>query len=203
MRAFRPSLVSVADSADACSLAADFPGLHVVSGRDGLVEAARVESADMVVIAVAGILGLAPAMAAVEAGKDVALATKEALVAAGDLLLAAAATTGAAVLPVDSEHSAIYQILGGRPGPGVDRIVLTASGGPFRTRTSRVMAEATPAEALAHPTWRMGPKITVDCATLMNKGLEIIEAHHFFKLPEEKIGVVIHPQSRVHGSDRP
>jgi 1-deoxy-D-xylulose-5-phosphate reductoisomerase len=164
-----------------------------------LIEIARHASVDSVVVGLVGISGLAPTMAAVEAGKDIALANKETLVAAGDLIMAAAKRAGATILPVDSEHSAIHQILGGRSGPGVNRIVLTASGGPFRTWTSQAMADATVADALDHPTWRMGRKITIDCATLMNKGLEIIEAYHLFGISEDKISVVIHPQSVVHG----
>jgi 1-deoxy-D-xylulose-5-phosphate reductoisomerase len=152
----------------------------------------------MVVVAVVGIIGLAPTLAALEAGKDVALANKETLVAAGDLVMEAVERAGAKLLPVDSEHSAIHRTLRGGTTKDVARLVLTASGGPFRTWSLEAIATATRDDALKHPTWHMGAKITIDSATMMNKGLEVIEAHHFFGLPEEQIDVVIHPQSLIH-----
>ena len=149
--------------------------------------------------AIVGAAGLAPTFAAVSAGSRIALANKECLVSAGALFMRAAGGAGSPILPVDSEHNAIFQILDGRQSSTVERIVVTASGGPFRTWTREQMARATPAEALRHPNWSMGPKITIDSATLMNKGLELIEAHYLFDQPGEKLGVLIHPQSIVHG----
>ena len=164
-----------------------------------LVRLARTPEADTVVVAVAGAVGMRATLAALEAGKDVALATKEVLVAAGELVMAAAKASGVRVLPIDSEHSAVFQCLHGSPVDSVARIWLTASGGPFREWTAEQMARATLGDALHHPTWpAMGRKITVDSATLMNKGLETIEAFWLFDLPMEQIGVVIHPQSVVH-----
>jgi 1-deoxy-D-xylulose-5-phosphate reductoisomerase len=152
----------------------------------------------MVVVALVGAAGLAPTVAAVRAGKDVALANKETLVAAGELVMAEVRSAGIGLLPVDSEHCAIHQILHARPVTDVARIVLTASGGPFRSWTPSDIANASIEQALAHPSWRMGPKITIDSATMMNKGLEIIEAQHLFGLAEAHIDVIVHPQSLVH-----
>jgi len=151
-----------------------------------------------VVVAVEGVAGLAPTLAALAAGADVALATKEALVAGGTLVVDAAARGGRRLLPIDSEHAAIFQCLDGRPSEDVARLWLTASGGPFRRLPAEAMARVTPEEALRHPTWRMGPKVTVDSATLMNKGLEIIEAHWLFGVAPDRIEVAVHPQSIVH-----
>jgi len=148
--------------------------------------------------AIVGCAGLLPTMAAAEAGKTVALANKEALVTAGGLMTDAAKRSGATLLPVDSEHNAIFQCLAGSRSEEIARLVLTASGGPFRLATEQQLREATPAEAVAHPKWSMGAKISVDSATLMNKGLELIEAHYLFGLPPEKIDIVVHPQSVVH-----
>jgi 1-deoxy-D-xylulose-5-phosphate reductoisomerase len=167
-------------------------------GTDALAEIAAGEELDLVLIAVVGTAGLPPTLAALEAGTDVALATKEALVTGGHLVMAAAARTGAKVLPIDSEHSAILQCVRGSERSEIERIVLTASGGPFVDRTRDEMRRMTPGEALRHPTWRMGAKITIDSATLMNKGLELIEACWFFDLPPSRVGVVIHRQSIVH-----
>ncbi len=174
------------------------PGVRVVWGERGLTEVATLPEADTVVSAIVGAAGLVPTYAAVRAGKRVALANKETLVAAGELVMEAARRSGAAVLPVDSEHSALFQILEGRDPRQVKRLVLTASGGPFRGRTREELAGVGVAEALAHPRWSMGPKITVDSATLMNKGLEVIEARWLFDVPAERIDVVIHPESVVH-----
>ena len=170
---------------------------RAAAGEEALVDAARSE-ADLVVAAIVGCAGLRPVMAAVEAGRTVALANKEALVTAGALMTDAAARTSATLLPVDSEHNAIFQCLAGSRAEAVSRIILTASGGPFRTASPATICAATPAEAVAHPNWSMGAKISVDSATLMNKGLELIEAHYLFGLPSDQIDVVIHPQSVIH-----
>jgi len=194
----RPALVSVAGSDDARRLASEFPGTEVVAGAEGLERAACHEEVEMVMAALVGSIGLGSTIAAIRAGKDLALANKETLVIAGALVIAEAAKAGIRLLPVDSEHSALHQILQGKRTETVDRLVLTASGGPFRTWTGSRMERATIEESLEHPTWRMGPKISVDSATMMNKGLEIIEAHHLFAMPEDRIDVVVHPQSVVH-----
>ena len=170
---------------------------RAATGEDALVEAATGD-ADLVMAAIVGCAGLAPTMAAVEAGKTVALANKEALVTAGDLMTDAVAKSGANLLPVDSEHNAIFQSLAGGRIDQVSRIILTASGGPFRTSSADEMRTATPTQAVAHPNWSMGAKISVDSATLMNKGLELIEAHYLFGLPSERIDILIHPQSVIH-----
>ncbi|WP_294172532.1 1-deoxy-D-xylulose-5-phosphate reductoisomerase [uncultured Sphingomonas sp.] len=171
--------------------------IHAAAGPAALAEAAAGE-ADLVMAAIVGCAGLAPVMAAVQAGKTVALANKEALVTAGALMLDAATRHGATLLPVDSEHNAIFQCLAGQDAHRVARLILTASGGPFRCSTAEEMANVTPAEAVAHPNWSMGAKISVDSATMMNKGLELIEAHYLFGLPGERINIVVHPQSIVH-----
>jgi 1-deoxy-D-xylulose-5-phosphate reductoisomerase len=157
---------------------------------------------DLVLNALVGAAGLRPTLAAIERAIPVALANKESLVAGGDLVARARERTGAMLVPVDSEHSALFQVLGGVPAERVERVVLTASGGPFRGRSVDDLIDVVPADALAHPTWSMGAKITIDSATLMNKGLEIIEAHHLFGLPYDRIEVVVHPQSLVHGMVR-
>ena len=172
-------------------------GCRAAAGESGLVEVA-VGDADLVVAGIVGCAGLRPSMAAVETGKTVALANKEALVTAGDLMIRAAQKSGATILPVDSEHNAIFQCLAGNREQDVAKIILTASGGPFRTSTADLIARATPSQAVAHPNWSMGAKISVDSATLMNKGLELIEAHYLFGLPSERLDVVIHPQSVIH-----
>ncbi len=171
-------------------------GIEVSAGPGALVEAAR-RPADLVVAAIVGAAGLPPTLAALEAGTSVALANKEALVCAGGLMTATARRTGAAILPVDSEHNAIFQVLEARER--VARIILTASGGPFRMASLAEMAAMTPAQAVKHPTWSMGAKISVDSATLMNKGLELIEAFHLFGVRPDQLGVLVHPQSLVHG----
>jgi 1-deoxy-D-xylulose-5-phosphate reductoisomerase len=170
---------------------------RAVPGEAGLMEAAAGE-ADLVIAAIVGCAGLKPTMAAVEAGKTVALANKEALVTAGALMTGAATRHGATMLPVDSEHNAIFQCLAGSRIDDVSRIILTASGGPFRTASAETIAAATPEQAVAHPNWSMGAKISVDSATLMNKGLELIEAHYLFGLPSKRIDILIHPQSVIH-----
>ena len=171
--------------------------VQTAAGSRALAEAAAAD-ADWVMAAIVGCAGLEPVMAAVSAGKTVALANKEALVIAGALMIDAARRSGAKILPVDSEHNAIFQCLAGSRLEDVARIVLTASGGPFRTRSLAEMAGMTPAEAVAHPNWSMGAKISVDSATMMNKGLELIEAHHLFGLASERIDILVHPQSVIH-----
>ncbi len=198
VREHRPELVAVADEAAARRLAARLAGVEVVGGEPGVVAAAVHPGVDKVVAAMVGAAGLAPVHAALAAGRDVALANKEALVVAGGLLSSLARRTGSRLLPIDSEHAALHQALrAGAPGEP-RRLLLTASGGPFRQRPLETWDAIRPADALRHPTWSMGPKITVDSATLMNKGLEIIEAHHLFGVPPEAIEVLIHPQSLVH-----
>ena len=198
-REFRPALAVIADEARYGELkeALAGTGVEIAAGADALVEAAK-RPTDLVMAAIVGCAGLAPTMAALEAGHDVALANKEALVSAGDLMTAAAKASGATILPVDSEHNAIFQCLAGGRIDQVKRIILTASGGPFRTLSAAKMAHVTPAEAVAHPNWSMGAKISVDSATMMNKGLELIEAHHLFPIGLERIEILVHPQSVIH-----
>jgi 1-deoxy-D-xylulose-5-phosphate reductoisomerase len=173
-------------------------GIEAATGNAAVVDAAS-RPADLVIAAIVGAAGLAPTMAAIEAGTQVALANKECLVCAGDLFVGAARAAGMPILPVDSEHNAIFQALGGHPIETVEKIILTASGGPFRDWTVEAMAAASPQQALRHPNWSMGQKITIDSATMMNKGLEVIEAHHLFGLPDERVEILVHPQSAVHG----
>ena len=170
---------------------------RAIGGEDSLIEAAT-SKAELVIAAIVGCAGLQPVMAAVDAGKTIALANKEALVTAGALMTNAAARSSATLLPVDSEHSAIFQCLAGSRKEDVSKIILTASGGPFRTASADVIRNATPAQAVAHPNWSMGAKISVDSATLINKGLELIEAHFLFGLASDRIDIVIHPQSVIH-----
>jgi 1-deoxy-D-xylulose-5-phosphate reductoisomerase len=195
----RPRLVGVADAGAAAWLASRVPaGVEVVAGEAGVLAVATHPAARRVVAAMVGAAGLRPAWAAVDAGKDLALANKECLVVAGRLLMARAAARGVAVLPVDSEHAALHQALRAGSHQEVARLVLTASGGPFWRRDPATFSAVEPAEALAHPTWKMGAKITVDSATMMNKGLELIEACHLFAMAPERVEVVVHPQSLVH-----
>ena len=171
---------------------------RILSGDAGLCEIARVAEADMVLVAIVGTGGLRPALAAIQAGKDLAVASKEILVMAGEIVMREARGRGVHVLPVDSEHNAIFQCLEGKSSLDIRRIILTASGGPFRQTPRKDFDSITPEEALKHPTWNMGPKITIDSATLFNKGLEMIEAHWLFGVEMERVEVVIHPQSIVH-----
>jgi 1-deoxy-D-xylulose-5-phosphate reductoisomerase len=173
-------------------------GITPAAGAEAVAEAAAMP-ADWTMAAIVGAAGLGPTLAAARDGRAIALANKEALVCAGDLFLDAVRASGATILPVDSEHNAIFQAMGGPSAEGVEKIVLTASGGPFRTATRAEMAAVTPAQAVKHPTWSMGAKISVDSATMFNKGLEVIEAARLFRLPEPCIEVLIHPQSTVHG----
>jgi 1-deoxy-D-xylulose-5-phosphate reductoisomerase len=196
---FRPELVSVARAEDAAAVrdAVGDPKLRVVHGREGLLEAASWD-ADLLIGALVGSVGLEPVVAALRLGRDVALANKEVLVTGGPLVLDEARRSGARLLPLDSEHVAIAQCLAGHGLAGVRKIWLTASGGPFRRASAEALAAATPEQALAHPNWDMGAKITIDSATLMNKGFEVIEARWLFDLPVERIGVLVHPESIIH-----
>jgi 1-deoxy-D-xylulose-5-phosphate reductoisomerase len=198
-----PELVSVETESAAHDLRAqlfakniDLP--RILVGESGLVEVATHPQADCVVSATVGAVGFVPTLRALEVGKRVALANKETLVMAGELMTRAARASGAELLPVDSEHNALHQCLRGETRAEVRRIILTASGGPFRTKTKSQMQEATVSDALRHPTWNMGAKITIDSATLMNKGLEVIEAHWLFGFDADQIGIVVHPESVVH-----
>ncbi|MSP50161.1 MAG: 1-deoxy-D-xylulose-5-phosphate reductoisomerase [Alphaproteobacteria bacterium] len=198
-RLHRPRFVAIADERHHATLkdALAGTGIAIGAGESAVIEAAD-RPAGWVMAAIVGAIGLAPTFAAIRRGAMVALANKEALVCAGALMTEEARRRGAKLLPVDSEHNAIFQVFEDLRRASVEKLVLTASGGPFRTWTMERMAVATPAEAIKHPTWSMGAKISVDSATLMNKGLEVIEAHHLFAIPEERIEVVIHPQSVLH-----
>jgi 1-deoxy-D-xylulose-5-phosphate reductoisomerase len=196
---FGPSFVSVRDESDARRIKEQFNGrVQVGHGLEGASTAATLSGLDMVVAAISGSAGLIPTMAAVEAGVDIALANKETMVAAGCLVMETAKKTGSKIMPVDSEHSALFQSLAGHRPSDVRRIILTASGGPFFGRKDMDLEAVTPSEALNHPRWSMGKKVTVDSATLMNKGLEVIEASWLFGLPPDRISVIIHPQSIIH-----
>jgi len=197
---YKPRVVSVATAAARDDLArrVDLSAVRIGHGEEGSVAVSTHEAARVVVAAAVGAVGLVPTYRALESGKDVALANKETLVMAGELMVAQARARGGRLLPIDSEHCALHQCLDGRSPAEVRRLVLTASGGPFRTRPQETFADITPAEALNHPTWSMGRKITIDSATLMNKGLEVIEARWLFDVPPDRIDVLIHPQSVVH-----
>jgi len=197
---FAPQMVAVPDQEHARLLEQKIGnnGTEVLYGTKGLIACAAESPAEMVVSAIVGAAGLEPTLAAIEAGRDVALANKETLVVAGELVMAAVAKSGCRLFPVDSEHSAIYQSLEGHRREDVRRLILTASGGPFRNWSIDDLCQVTPNDALAHPNWTMGRKITIDSATMMNKGLEVIEAHWLFGLPIDKIAVHIHPESIVH-----
>ncbi len=198
---FSPELVSLADPVRAAELAQSLPAAcctKIVAGSAGIEQVATLDGVTQVVSAVVGAAGLLPTLAAIRAGKHIALANKETLVMAGELIMAEVARMGVTLHPVDSEHSAIAQGLDAGRRQDVSRLVLTASGGPFFRRLDKDLASVTPEEALAHPNWSMGKKISIDSATLMNKGLEVIEAHHLFQIPVAQIDVLIHPQSIVH-----
>ncbi|MGH2862696.1 MAG: 1-deoxy-D-xylulose-5-phosphate reductoisomerase, partial [Solirubrobacteraceae bacterium] len=191
--------IALADVDAAARAAEAWSAGSVLSGPEGLVELVTSSGCDMVLNAIVGSAGLLATVATLGEGVDLALANKESLVVGGELVNQLAEATGAQILPVDSEHSALHQLLAGEGAGTVDRLLLTASGGPFRGRTSAELADVTVEQALAHPTWAMGGKITIDSATLMNKGLELMEAHHLFGTPYDRIDVVVHPQSLVHG----
>ncbi|MBB6282194.1 1-deoxy-D-xylulose-5-phosphate reductoisomerase [Geobacillus subterraneus] len=196
---FSPPLVAIADRGAYETLSSEYGGrTTIVYGEEGLIEAAVFPQADIVVTAVVGSVGLVPTLKAMEAGKTIALANKETLVVAGHLVMAAAEKHGVPLLPVDSEHSAIFQCLQGEKHEHVEKLILTASGGSFRDRTREELAHVTVEEALRHPNWSMGAKITIDSATMMNKGFEVIEAHWLFRLPYERIEVVLHRESVIH-----
>jgi len=199
-RALDAHFAAVADPADYPALkdALAGSGIEAACGRAALVEAAE-RPADWIMAGIVGAAGLEPTLAAVRKGRMVAFANKEVLVSAGSLFMREVAAHGATLLPVDSEHNAIWQCFDFSRVDGIEKITLTCSGGPFRERSYQHMHDATPAQAVAHPTWKMGAKISVDSATLMNKGLELIEAYHLFQLPDERIDIVIHPQSIIHG----
>ena len=194
----RPRVVSVKEKEQADRVRREFPGVAVGFGEQGLIDVATAQDVDVVLGAVVGSAGLTSAYEAVKLGKTLALANKETLVVAGEALMTAAKASGAAVLPVDSEHCALHQALRCGERFEVERLILTASGGPFRTRPLDTFKSITLEDALKHPTWKMGPKITIDSATMMNKGLEVIEARWLFDVPERRIEVLIHPQSVVH-----
>lgn len=199
-RQLRPEFVALSDPSLGPALSAALAGTGVASGAgDAAVAEAIAVSCDVVVGAISGAAGLRPTHAAMQPGRALALANKECLVCAGAAFMRDAALRGVAVLPVDSEHNALFQALGAEPVDRVERMTLTASGGPFRDWAAADMADITPAQALAHPTWSMGPKISIDSATLMNKGLELIEAMHLFGLPPDRLDVLVHPQSVIHG----
>ena len=200
-RKFRPELAVLFDEAAAEELKRRLSDMNikVAGGMEGLLAAALLDSADTVVTAVSGMIGLRPTLAAIERGKRIALANKETLVCAGELVMREAQRCGAEIIPVDSEHSAIFQcLMGCRDRSEVRRLILTCSGGPFYGKTAAELQKVTRVDALRHPNWKMGPKITVDCATLMNKGLEVIEAMRLYGLPLEQVTAVIHRQSIVH-----
>ena len=199
-RLFHPSFVAVFDesAAKAFKIAVADTDIRVGSGIEGLIEAATLEESDCVVTAVSGAVGLKPTLAAIDAKKRIALANKETLVCAGEIVMTRAQKTGAEIVPVDSEHSAIFQCLMGRGEGELHKILLTGSGGPFRGRRREELESITPEEAVRHPNWSMGAKISVDSSTLMNKGLEFVEAMHLFGVRPEDIQVVIHPQSVIH-----
>jgi 1-deoxy-D-xylulose-5-phosphate reductoisomerase len=196
---FKPRAVALFDTTEIDSIRGHLPsGVACHGGAEGLIELATMVEADMVLVSIVGTAGLAPALAAIKAGKELAVASKEILVMAGEEVTREAAKHNVPILPVDSEHNAIFQCLVGEPSRHVRRLILTASGGPFRKTPAADLARVTPAQALKHPTWNMGRKITIDSATLFNKGLEMIEARWLFGVPMEQVDVVVHPQSIVH-----
>ena len=203
IRAFSPEVVAVADEESARQLKKRMRGKagsspEILSGSKGISDVAAYSGADFVLSAIVGAAGLMPTLAAIHAGKRIGLANKEALVMAGKIMMREAEKSGSKILPVDSEHSAIFQCMAGHRKCDVRKIILTASGGPFVGKKKSSLDKITPEEALNHPRWKMGKKITIDSATLMNKGFEVIEAHHLFGLPAERIDVVVHPESIVH-----
>ena len=202
IREFKPRLAAVESEDDAKELRSRLKDIDITiaSGMEGLVAVAGCEECDTVVTAIVGMIGVRPTLAAIEAGKDIALANKETLVTAGHLVMKRAAEKGVKILPVDSEHSAIFQSLQGNEGNKIRRILLTASGGPFRGKTRDELRDVTVQQALNHPNWSMGPKITIDSATMVNKGLEIIEAHWLFDVSADMIEVVVQPESIIHSA---
>ncbi|MBY0144482.1 1-deoxy-D-xylulose-5-phosphate reductoisomerase [Neobacillus niacini] len=195
---FQPELVSVQEHDDYITLNSEFPNTKFTFGEEGLIEVAVYPAADILVNAVIGSVGLNPTLQAIESGKTIAIANKETLVTAGHLVMESAKRNNVALLPVDSEHSAIFQCLQGEQEKTIERLILTASGGSFRDRTRKELEGVTVKEALNHPNWSMGAKITIDSATMMNKGLEVIEAHWLYNIPYEKIDVLLHKESIIH-----
>ncbi len=201
IRQHKPRFAAVYDKDAARALKkmlAETRSIQIMYGDDGYQQAATLDETDMVLTAMVGAAGLMPTIRAIEAGKDIALANKETLVMAGDLVMRLAETKGVQIIPVDSEHNAIYQCLLGQRRSEVDKLLITASGGPFIDEPAHQLSQVSPEDALKHPNWQMGPKISIDSATLMNKGLEVIEAMHLFQVPMDRIQVVIHPQSIIH-----
>ncbi len=198
IKTFSPEVVAVADEGTALALSKRVNGVSVLTGAEGVDSVASYEQSDFVISSIVGSAGLMPTMAAIRAGKTVGLANKEALVMAGQIVMAEARKRGVKIIPVDSEHSAIFQCIEGHKRTGIRRIILTASGGPFVGRKKKELEDITVKDALKHPNWSMGKKISIDSATLMNKGLEVIEACWLFDMPPEKVSVLIHPQSIVH-----
>ncbi|MDP4170967.1 MAG: 1-deoxy-D-xylulose-5-phosphate reductoisomerase, partial [Bacillota bacterium] len=195
---FQPELVSVQEKQSAETLRTEFPQIHFTFGEEGLIEVAAFDKADILVNAVLGSVGLEPTLKAIENGKTIAIANKETLVTAGHLVMEAARKYQVSILPVDSEHSAIFQALQGEKDKNIERLIITASGGSFRDRTRAELEGVTVKDALNHPNWSMGAKITIDSATMMNKGLEVIEAHWLFSMPYEKLDVLLHKESIIH-----
>jgi 1-deoxy-D-xylulose-5-phosphate reductoisomerase len=203
IKSFSPEVVAIADKRAARELQKRMgrrytSSLQIVSGQDGMTEAAAYKKSGFVLSAIVGAAGLVPTISAIRSGKTIGLANKETLVMAGNIVIEESKKYGAKILPVDSEHSAIFQCIKGHRKSDISRIILTASGGPFANKSFREMNDITPGDALKHPSWKMGRKITIDSATLMNKGFEVIEAHYLFGLPPDRIDVLIHPQSIVH-----
>lgn len=193
-----PPLVSVMEKADAETLQREFPAIRFLYGAEGLEEVAANSGADVLLNSVIGSVGLKPTLAAIRQGITIAIANKETLVAAGDIVMAEAKRHGVSILPVDSEHSAIFQALNGEQSKSISRLILTASGGSFRDLTRDQLANVTLEQALAHPNWSMGNKLTIDSATMFNKGLEVIEAHHLFNMPYDQIDCLLHKESIIH-----
>lgn len=197
-REFLPEVIGVYDPFKAAELQKKLPHCQVIPGMEGLKTVAALSDVDLVISAISGTIGLEPTVAAIESGKNVGLANKEALVSGGEFVMSLAKKKNVQIIPIDSEHSAIFQCLQGQKREAISRIILTSSGGPFRLWTDEQLASATVDDALRHPTWKMGPKVTIDSSTLMNKGLEVIEAHWLFSLPVSQIDVIVHPQSIIH-----
>jgi 1-deoxy-D-xylulose-5-phosphate reductoisomerase len=195
---FSPEIIAVYDEVKALELKKRLPGIEVVGGMEGVKAVAAYSAADFVVSAMTGTLGLIPTLAAIQFGKDVGLANKEALVSGGSIVMKLVKEKKSRLIPIDSEHSAIFQCLNGEKESPIRRLILTSSGGPFRSFSKDELTNVTVDQALCHPTWSMGPKVTIDSSTLMNKGLEMIEAHFLFDIPVDQIDVVIHPQSIIH-----
>jgi len=197
-REFKPALIAVFDHVKAKELRERLPHQKIVEGMEGICEVATISQADMVITAMVGTAGLLPTIEAIKAGKDIGLANKETLVAGGYLIMKLAQEREVSIIPIDSEHSALFQCLNGEKRSAISRLILTSSGGPFRTWTQEQIDHVTVEQALNHPTWKMGPKVTIDSSTLMNKGLEVIEARWLFNIDPAKIEVIIHPQSVIH-----